>query len=140
MSREINGCSGEPRFDCSRGIVRKEVVRRVQGRGYDEMHSIILIYEGDYEEPWTRFDIPRIIDSVTGWIDEDGIFVVSDEGDVYDLSAGTAPQHGKVEGTGVYSEDAAGLGYTNRIVSINDTLLITRHNSQLYIRNDGRWT
>lgn len=104
------------------------------------MHSIILIYEGDYEEPWTRFDIPRIIDSVTGWIDEDGIFVVSDEGDVYDLSAGTAPQRGKVEGTGVYSEDAAGLGYTNRIVSINDTLLITRHNSQLYIRNDGRWT
>lgn len=107
------------------------------------MHSIILIYEGDYEEPWTRFDIPRIIDSVTGWIDEDGkpvIFIKSDEVDVYDLSAGAAPQHSKVEGTGVYGEDAAVLGYTNRIVSIGNTSLITGHNSQLYIRKDGRWT
>ena len=39
---------------------------------YDDMYSIILVYEGEFEQPWTRFDVPRIIDSVTGWIGEGG--------------------------------------------------------------------
>jgi len=84
---------------------------------YDHMYSIILVYEGDFEQPWTRFDISRIIGSVTGWIDENGkpvVFVKDDEGDVYDLFAGTAPQHGKIAGAGVYSEDADGLGQPDR--------------------------
>lgn len=51
------------------------------------------------------------------------VYVKSDEGDVYSLSAGEEPRHEKIEGSGVYSEDAAGLGYTNRIVTINKTLL-----------------
>ena len=110
---------------------------------YDDMYSIILVYEGDYDQPWTRFDIPRIIDSVTGWIGEDGkpvVFAKSDEGDVYDLSAGTEPRHSKIIGSGVYREDAEGLGYTNRLVAIGDTLLVTGHNSQLYILEGEQWT
>lgn len=110
---------------------------------YDDMYSIVLVYEEGFDQPWTRFDIPRIVDSVTGWIDNDGkpvVFAKSDEGDVYDLSAGTEPRHSKIVGSGVYSEDAAGFGYTNRIVAIGDTLLVTGHNSQLYIRERDQWT
>ncbi|PYG52827.1 hypothetical protein [Rhizobium sp. UGM030330-04] len=95
---------------------------------YDGMHSFILVFEGDFEQPWTRFDVPRIIDSTAGWLGADGkpvVYVKSDEGDVYSLSAGEEPRHEKIEGSGVYSEGAEGLGYTNRIVAINETLFVT---------------
>ncbi|WP_202033724.1 hypothetical protein [Agrobacterium larrymoorei] len=133
---------GNLRLTAATALSKKKFCVAFSEAEYDDMYSIILVYEGEFEEPWTRFDIPRIIDSVTGWIDKEGkpvVFVKGDEGDVYDLSAGTAPQHSKIEGTGVYSEDAAGLGYTNRIFSIGGTLLVTGHNSQLYIREDDQW-
>ncbi|MCZ7933173.1 hypothetical protein O9X90_12705 [Agrobacterium leguminum] len=109
---------------------------------YDDMYSFILVFEGDFEQPWTRFDIPRIIDSATGWLGADGkpvVYVKSDEGDVYSLSAGEEPRHEKIEGSGVYSEDAAGLGYTNRVVTINKTLFVTGYHSQLYRRTGSAW-
>ncbi len=109
---------------------------------YDDLYSIVLVFEGEFEQPWTRFDIPRIVDSVTGWIGVDGrpvLVAKSDEGDIYDLSAGTSPEHSKIAGSGVYSEDAEGLGYTNRIAAVDGTLFVTGHNSQLYRRNGREW-
>jgi hypothetical protein len=106
------------------------------------MYSFILVFEGDFEQPWTRVGIPRIVDSTTGWLGADGkpvVYVKSDEGDVYSLSAGEEPRHEKIEGSGVYSEDAEGLGYTNRIVAINETLFVTGYHSQLYRRTGSAW-
>ncbi|WP_165457011.1 hypothetical protein [Agrobacterium cavarae] len=131
------------RLDSAMALSEKKFCVAFSEAEYDAMYSIILVYEGDYEEPWTGFGIPRIIDSVTGWIGKDGkpvVFAKSDEGDVYHLSAGTEPKHSKIIGSGVYIEDTEGLGYTSRIVAIGDTLLVTGHNSQLYIREGEQWT
>jgi hypothetical protein len=109
---------------------------------YDDMYSYVLIYEGRFPQPWSRFDIPRIIDSIAGWRGGDGkpVFSVkSDEGDVYTLAAGREPEHEKIVGAGVYSEDATELGYTNRIMTLGDSLFVTGYHSQLYRKTKSDW-
>ncbi|MDC7746540.1 hypothetical protein [Rhizobium binxianense] len=99
------------------------------------MYSYVLGHEGGLEQPWSRSDIPRKIDGLTGKMGEDGrpiIYALSDEGDVYKLPMGQSSSHRKIEGAGVYSDDATDLGYVNSIALIGNALFVTGYHSQLY--------
>ncbi|MBB5864453.1 hypothetical protein [Xanthomonas sp. 3058] len=105
------------------------------GKDYEDMHSHIITYERRLEQPWTRSDVPCKIDGLTGRMGEDGrpiIHALSDEGDLYTLQMGTAPTHQKIEGAGVYSDDATDLGYVNSIAQVGSALFVTGYHSQLY--------
>ncbi|PDT80130.1 hypothetical protein [Sinorhizobium sp. BJ1] len=105
------------------------------GKDYEDMYSYILVYEGQLEQPWSRSDVPRKIDGLTGKIGADGrpvIYALSDEGDVYTLPMGQDSSHRKIEGAGVYSDDATRLGYVNSVALIGDALFVTGYHSQLY--------
>eukprot|EP00913_Durusdinium_trenchii_P010529 g9873.t1 len=52
--------------------------------------------------------------------------------DVYALPMGDESSHLKIQGAGVYSDDAAGLGYVNAIAWVDDALFVTGYHSQLY--------
>lgn len=105
-------------------------------KDYDDIYSYILVYEGQYEQPWNRFDVPRNVNRVTGRFDHKGkpiFYALSDEGDLYTLPSGDVrPFKNKIEGAGVYSEDATGLGYVNSMTLIERTFFITGSHSQLY--------
>ncbi|MGR9160063.1 hypothetical protein [Rhizobium leguminosarum] len=105
------------------------------GKEYEDMYSYVLVHEGGLEQPWSRSDIPRKIDGLTGKMGEDGrpiIYAVSDEGDIYTLPMGQNSSHRKIEGAGVYSDDATDLGYVNSIALIGNALFVTGYHSQLY--------
>jgi hypothetical protein len=71
------------------------------GKDYEDMYSYILVYEGQLEQPWSRSDVPRKVDGLTGKIGADGrpvIYALSDEGDVYTLPMGQDSSHRKIEG------------------------------------------
>lgn len=42
------------------------------GKDNDDLLSHILIYEGKLDQPWSRFDVPRKIDGLTGEISQAG--------------------------------------------------------------------
>lgn len=110
------------------------------GKDYEDMYSYILVYEGRLEQPWSRSDVPRKIDALTGTMSASGravIHALSDEGDVYTLPMGESSSHRKIEGAGVYSDDATDLGYVNSIARIDDVLLVTGYHSQLYRVSDA---
>ncbi|MGV1755265.1 hypothetical protein [Agrobacterium sp. CG674] len=105
------------------------------GNDSDDSHSYILTYEGNLKQPWSRADVPRKIDGLTGKLDSEGrpvIYAVSDEGDVYTIWPGKASQHMKIIGAGVYSEGATGLGYINSATLVDDMILVAGYHSQLY--------
>jgi hypothetical protein len=109
---------------------------------YDDMYSYILVYEGRYPQPWSRYDVQRILDSMTGRFDDAGLpifYAKSDEGDVYTITPGQGTSHEKIPGAGVYSDDATINAYTNQIVLVGGKLLVTGHKSQLYERVEGDW-
>lgn len=109
------------------------------GKDYEDMHSYILVYEGRMEQPWSRSDVPRKIDGLVGRMGKDGrpvIYALSDEGDVYTLPMGQNSTHRKIQGAGVYSDDATDLGYVNSIALIGDALFVTGYHSQLYRLTD----
>ncbi|MBB4217795.1 hypothetical protein FHT79_005013 [Rhizobium sp. BK212] len=105
------------------------------GKDYENMYSYVLVHEGGLEQPWSRSDVPRKIDGLTGKMGADErpiIYALSDEGDVYTLPMGEDSSHRKIAGAGVYSEDATDLGYVNSIALVGDVLLVTGYHSQLY--------
>lgn len=110
---------------------------------YDDMHSYILIHEGHLEQPWSRFDVARNITELTGKIGPEGrpiLYALSDEGEVYTLPVGSdEPGRLKIEGAGVASDDATGLGYVNRIALIKGELFVTGYHSQLYRVTETGW-
>ncbi|WP_246008612.1 hypothetical protein [Afifella aestuarii] len=113
------------------------------GSEYDDMYSYILIHEGHLEQPWSRFDVPRNITGLTGQVAPDGrpiFYALSDEGEVYTLPAGDdEPGKLKIEGAGVWSDDATDLGYVNSIALIGGALLVTGYHSQLYRVSETGW-
>ncbi|ANL69596.1 hypothetical protein AMC82_PD00637 (plasmid) [Rhizobium phaseoli] len=128
------------RLDCAIALAKDTFCVVFSGKDYEEMDSYILVYEGRMEQPWSRSDVPRKIDGLTGKIGEDGrpiIYALSDEGDVYTLPMGQSSSHRKIEGAGVYSDDATDLGYVNSIVLIGDALFVTGYHSQLYRLTDS---
>jgi hypothetical protein len=111
----------------------------LSGKDYEDMYSYILVHEGRLEQPWSRSDVPRKIDGLAGKIGVDGrpvIYALSDEGDVYTLPMGQNSSHRKIDGAGVYSDDATGLGYVNSITLIDEALFVTGYHSQLYRLSD----
>lgn len=105
------------------------------GKDYDDMYSYILTYERQLEQPWNRSDVPRKINGLTGRMGEDGrpiISALSDEGDLYTLPMGWDSSYRKVDGAGVYSDDATGLGYVNSMTLIDQAFFVTGFHSQLY--------
>lgn len=111
-------------------------------KDYEDMYSYVLVYEGQFEQPWTRFDMPRNITSLTARRAADGrpvVHALSDEGEVYTLPVDDQkPSKLKIGGAGVYSDDATELGYVNAITRIGDAFFVTGHHSQLYrIAEDG---
>lgn len=110
------------------------------GKDNEDMYSYILTYEGKLEQPWSRSDVPRKIDGLTCGMGEDGrpvIHALSDEGDLYTLHMGRDSTYTKIEGAGVYSEDATDLGYVNAIAQVGSALFVTGYHSQLYRLTDG---
>ncbi|NKN37394.1 hypothetical protein HFC70_13635 [Agrobacterium sp. a22-2] len=101
-------------------------------KDYEDMYSYILVSEGELEQPWSRSDVPCKIDGLTGRIGPNGrpiIYALSDEGDVYTLPMGDPSSYRKIEGAGVYSDDATDLGYVNSIVLIGDALFVSGYHS-----------
>lgn len=112
----------------------------LSGKDADDLYSYILTYESQLEQPWSRSDVPRKIDGLAGQIGKDGrpiIYALSDEGDLYTLPMGHDSSYRKIEGAGVYSEDATGLGYVNSMTLIGQTLFVTGYHSQLYRINEA---
>ncbi|TAU60717.1 hypothetical protein ELI13_35060 [Rhizobium ruizarguesonis] len=124
------------RLDCAIALAKDTFCVVFSGKDYED-----LVYEGQLEQPWSRSDVPRKIDSLAGRMGEDGrpvIYALSDEGDVYTLPAGKASSHRKIAGAGVYSDDATDLGYVNSTALIGDALFVTGYHSQLYrLTNSG---
>lgn len=109
------------------------------GKDNEDMYSYILTYERELKQPWNRSDVPRKIEGLTGKIGEDGrptIQALSDEGDLYTLHMGRESTYTKIEGAGVYSEDATDLGYVNAITGVGSALFVTGYHSQLYRLTD----
>jgi hypothetical protein len=111
----------------------------LSGKDPDDMYSYILVYEGQFEQPWARSDVPRKINGLTGRLEANGrptFYALSDEGDVYTLPMGENSSYRKIEGAGVYSDDATILGYANDIKLIDNALLVTGYKSQFYRLTD----
>lgn len=105
------------------------------GTDNDDTYSYILIYEGKFKQPWWRVDVPRKIAGLTGKLNSEDrpvIYAVSDEGDVYIVSPGRPSHHTEIDGAGVYSENATGLGYINAAALVGDVVLVAGYRSQLY--------
>lgn len=105
------------------------------GTDNDDTYSYILTYEGKLRQPWSRVDVPRKIAGLTGKLNSEDrpvIYAVSDEGDVYIVSPGRPSHHTEIDGAGVYSENATGLGYINAAALVGDVVLVTGYRSQLY--------
>lgn len=105
------------------------------GTDNDDTYSYILIYEGKFKQPWWRVDVPRKIAGLTGKLNSEDrpvIYAVSDEGDVYIVSPGRPSHHTEIDGAGVYSENATGLGYINAAALVGDVVLVTGYRYQLY--------
>ena len=124
------------RLNAAHVLDRRTFAISFSNKEYDDIYSYILTYEGPHEQPWSRFDVPRNVNRVTGRFGQDGLplfYALSDEGDLYTLPAGNvAPFKIKIEGAGVYSEDATGLGYVNSMALIGEALFVTGSHSQLY--------
>ncbi|WP_210191809.1 hypothetical protein [Rhizobium sp. R635] len=128
------------RLDGAIALARDTFCVVFSGRDYEDMHSYILVYEGRFNQPWSRSDVPRKIDSLAGRIGEDGrpiIYALSDEGDVYTLPMGKDSSHRKIVGAGVYSDDSADLGYVNSMALTGEALFVTGYHSQLYRLTDS---
>jgi hypothetical protein len=123
------------RLDSALALDRDTFCVVFSGKDYEDMYSCILVYEGRLEQPWSRSDVPRKIEALTGTLSAGGravIHALSDEGDVYTLPMGESSSHRKIEGAGVYSDDATELGYVNSMARIDDVLLVSGYHSQLY--------
>ncbi len=87
-------------------------------KDYEDMYAYVLVYEGQFEQPWTRFDMPRNITGLTAQRGADGrplVHALSDEGEVYTLPVDDQkPSKLKIGGAGVYSEDATDLDTSMR--------------------------
>lgn len=106
----------------------------------EDPYTILLSYDGRFPQPWARVDIPRRIvgieavgDGTLGAI----YCALSDEGDVYTIS-GSRVETTKIDGAGIYSDDAVGYGPLNGLTSDGEALWAYGLGGQLY-RNTDRW-
>jgi hypothetical protein len=102
----------------------------------DDPRSVILSYNARHEMAWGYADLPRTIKSVTALPDGDRgrpiFFALSNEGDVYSLT-GDIPDE-RIEGAGVWSDDAEGWGSTVHIAECDGRLYACGYGSQVYER------
>ena len=109
---------------------------------YDEPFSIVLLYDAlTPKQPWSRYDVPRLISDVEFItnVDNTETFIdLSDEGDIYRFE-GDKAAHSKIEGAGLYSEDSKGYGAMNEILNLEGALLAVGLAQQLYMKEMDSW-
>lgn len=110
---------------------------------YDDPFSIILLYEGSFDQPWGRVDVAREIVGLT--VDPSGLtseghaayVALSSNGDIYFL--GDEVEQEKIEGAGYAVQDDSGRGAMTGLGWRGSSLLAYGENGQLYRRTDGQW-
>ncbi|MEO3999633.1 hypothetical protein [Mesorhizobium sp. CAU 1732] len=109
---------------------------------YDDPFTAIISYDGSFSQPWRRTDVQReIVDvaylEVAGQ-DRAAPTALSNEGDVYVLLEGGTVDRSKIDGAGVLSEDATGLGAVHSLAVDGTKQSVVGESRQLYERDGLR--
>jgi hypothetical protein len=109
----------------------------------DDPFSIILEYDGNFTQPWSRVEVRRNVADVTAKPDPElgsrPYIAISDEGDVFSIT-GDGILTEKIRGAGVYSADADGSGGISGISFADGKLYAFGLGGQLYVQDaQGTW-
>ncbi|MFS4439635.1 hypothetical protein ACMA5I_15615 [Paracoccaceae bacterium GXU_MW_L88] len=107
----------------------------------DDPFSIILSYDGRFDQPWSRTNAPRKIVAIEVLKESSGTVsyaAISDEGDIYVIDD-TEVRYEKIAGAGLYSEDSVGYGPISGAAGEGNHMWVFGFGGQFYRLNSGGW-
>lgn len=108
--------------------------------GFDDTFSVILEYDGRFDQPWTRVEADGAVlalayGTVSGTADPVA-FALTEDGEVFTLIPGQVSSD-KIVGAGLNTTDADGRGAVYDIAHFGASTFVVGAGRQLYERPDG---
>ena len=128
----------DPRIVAAEAITAKHFVVAFGELTYDDPFTAVIEYDAAFPQPWSRTDIAREIKAITVSTTLGRYAVASDEGDIYFVGDATVRE--KINGAGIASPDATGLGGILALQQVDTGLIAAGQGAQAYQRTGfGHW-
>ena len=107
----------------------------------EDPYSIILIYNDRRPMPWNRIDVNRNIYDIAYIAFEEKFVALTDEGEVYFISAEGDISLETINGAGLNAKHSNGRGATMKICVVGDTLFVVGLGGQFFQRIEkAKWS